>query len=323
MSRRISSVILMLLCCAVFSSCADTLYEPLASDAVLMPDEMSLPDDYLPDELIPPVKHGEVLRVCRMENELFLHVRDNVSFRLDYEKELDALWYESLPLTPAMNDRISTWLHPTGWRIAIYDNRRSERLRESYGADEYVFELRIKKIDFDGALFPRYPEGDKNLWFDPEELRSFDEMPLDLLPEGLTTLPENSLFLRSRLAENGLFVTYITTYDDYENYLSRLIEDEIFFNAGYCYANGNGDYFYVYEVASIKIVNEDDESKESTSELENESIGAEVSRLKEELRTNYKLSELPPLSEEPTDSTYCKITLQVVRSEWLPEWWGR
>ena len=76
-------------------------------------------------------------------------------------------------------------------------------------------------------------------------------------------------------------------------------------------------------MASIKIVNEDDESKESTSELENESIDAEVSRLKEELRTNYKLSELPPLSEEPTDSTYCKITLQVVRSEWLPEWWGR
>ena len=45
--------------------------------------------------------------------------------------------------------------------------------------------------------------------------------------------------------------------------------------------------------------------------------------MKEELRTDCKLSELPPLSEEPTDSTYCKITLQVVRSEWLPEWWGR
>lgn len=233
--------------------------------------------------------------------ELCFCYRGSVEERIRYEQALAKDWYLRLPEQVSQNDRISTYLHPTGWRIAIYDNRRNRALREQYGETPYVYELRIRRLVFARSVFPVYPEASRPLGL---EEKQFDALP-DTLPQDFFSLPEHAILTHSVQADKGLEVVFLTTSKEWYA-IQTALPDMGWEPVGECYANADGDYFYVtYEALKVQ------------------KDGVDYSYLPEDpaLRNILSLDELPATDEEVSDSTFCRIRLQIVRNEWIPAFW--
>jgi len=300
------------------SSCDPFAEEQLAADVELSADEVFPNEDVVTlSELVPLPKNADFLFSCRKDNEVRIDYKADISARIAYEQELNALWYKQLPAQHAQNDRIGTWLHPAGWRVAIYDNRRNRALRETYGNDTYVFSVRVKKIEYDPFVFPKYPEADKNLVLDEELLGAFEAYPAELLPENFPGLPAHAVFLQAKCLPKGLVLTALTTYGDLEAYLESI--REVYAPDGACYADENGNYFYL-GIRAIQVYSEES-TDVSVPEPPNDPALLE---LYEENRMHYTREELPHFADEDVfDTDFCKITIQVIRAEWVPAWYPR
>lgn len=313
-------LVLLLFTLLFLSSCGTFLQEQLAADVEPSADEVFPTEGRVTDvlnELVPLPENADYLFSCRKDNEVMIDYKGDISARIAYEKELNALWYKQLPLQHAQNDRISTWLHPAGWRVAIYDNRRNRALQDTYGRDAYVFSVRIKKIEYDPSVFPKHPEADKNLFLGEDLLGDLDAYPMELLPENFPGLPANAIFLRAKCLPKGLVLTALTTYADLEAYLEN--NKEVYAPDGACYADENGNYFYL-EIHALQVY-----SEENTDISVPEPPGdPTLLEIYEENRMHYTREELPYFEDEDvSDTDFCKITIQVIRAEWVPEWYPR
>lgn len=295
--RRIFLVLLPL--CMLFSSCGAGPTE------VFDPNQSTAPDgpivDFPAGEWVFFPSESELLCAEWRAGELCFRYRGSVGERVRYEQALAEDWYLRLPEQVAQNDRISTYLHPTGWRIAVYDNRRNRVLRERYGETPYVYELRIRRLVFARSVFPVYPESSRS--FGLEE-KSFDGLP-DALPPDFFSLPENAILTRSAQSEKGLEIAFLTTVREWHA-LQAALPAAGWEPVGACYANADGDYFYTtYEPLKVQ--------KE----------GVDYSYLPEDpdLRSVLAPDELPATDEEISDGTFCRIRLQIVRNEWVPAFW--
>lgn len=295
--RRIFLVLLPL--CMLFSSCGAGPTE------VFDPNQSTAPDgpivDFPAEEWVFFPSESELLCAEWRAGELCFRYSGSVGERVRYEQALAEDWYLRLPEQVAQNDRISTYLHPTGWRIAVYDNRRNRVLRERYGETPYVYELRIRRLVFSRSVFPVYPESSRS--FGLEE-KSFDGLP-DALPPEFFSLPENAILTRSAQSEKGLEIAFLTTVREWHA-LQAALPAAGWEPVGACYANADGDYFYTtYEPLKVQ--------KE----------GVDYSYLPEDpdLRSVLTPDELPATDEEISDGTFCRIRLQIVRNEWVPAFW--
>ena len=313
-------LVLILFTLLLLSSCGPFLQEQLAADAEVFADEVFQSEsDVLNvlNELVPLPKNTKMLYSCMQDNELFLHFKADISIRIAYEQELNSLWYKLLAPIPELNDRISTWLHPSGWRVAIYDNRRNTRLRETYGSDEYVFSVQVKKIEFESSIFPKYPEADKDLFLNEELLGDLDTYPAELLPENFPGLPEHAIFLSAKCLSKGLALTALTTYDDLEAFLEN--NADVYAPCGSCYADEEGNFFYI-EIQSVYVFSEEN-TDISVPEPPKDPALLEIY---EENRVYFTREELPHFEDEGVlDTDFCKISIQVIRAEWVPEWYPR
>ncbi len=235
------------------------------------------------------------------EGELCLYYSGSIEERVRYEQALANDWYLHLPEQVSQNDRISTYLHPTGWRIAIYDNRRNRVLRKQYGETPYVYEVRIRRLVFARSVFPVYPEASRPLGL---EEKQFDGLP-DTLPQDFFSLPENAILTQSVQSDKGLEIVFLTTAKEWYA-IQTALPDMGWEPVGECYANDYGDYFYVtYEALKVQ------------------KDGIDYSYLPEDpaLRNILALDEFPVTDEEISDGTFCRIRLQIVRNEWIPAFW--
>lgn len=319
MNKRIFPM-LLLFTLLFLASCDPFAEEQLAADVELSADEVFPNESDVSDALHSLVflpKDADCLFSCRKDNEVIADYKADISARIAYEQELNARWYKQLPARHAQNDRISTWLHPDGWRVAIYDNRRNRALREAYGSDAYVFSVRIKKIEYDPSVFPKYPEADKHLVLDEALLGAFDTYPAERLPENFPGLPAHAVFLRAKCLPKGLVLTALTTYADLDAYLKSIAET--YAPAGACYADETGNYFYL-EVYSVQVYSEDS----ADVSLPEPPKDPALLELYEENRMHYTREELPHFKDEDVfDTAFCKITIQVIRAEWVPAWYPR
>lgn len=277
------------------------------------------------DELaeLPEIGEGATLLFAGVKNgETVLEIRSDVSLRWEYERRLNYLWYKSIDAQPETGDRLCTYLHPTGWRVAFYDNRRNAALRSAYGEDGYVWQVRICRIKVGAGDFPRYPENGSILWFDEHFREGFEAFPRHMLPDDFPALPECSVLTNAERNEAGLRLTFITTHQAFETYLSEL--SDVYKPDGGCYADGEHNYFYV-SLRHITVIDESEEREESV--LTEESYSEEALREMEIQKDRYFLEELPKQVDEngsetePDVNGYCKVTISFVRHEWVPEWW--
>lgn len=259
-----------------------------------------------------------------VDGERVLEIRSDVSTRWDYESRLEYLWYKHIDTQPEMGDRISTFLHPTGWRVAIYDNRRNAELKEKYGTEEYVWQARIGKIKVNNGEFPDYPESGKVLWFDEQFLEEYNELPADKLPEDYPGMPDGAILTDCGFNERGLHFTFITTYADFVDFLQGL--SNVYKYNGVCYADGDNNYFYT-TYQHITVIDPEEESSEESSANE-VSYSEEILAAMEKARDKYYLDELPKHYDangeeiEPDVNGFCKITILFIKSEWVPDWWN-
>ncbi len=274
------------------------------------------------DELaeLPKIGEGATLLFAGVKNgETVLEIKSDVSLRWDYERRLKYLWYKLIEAKPETGDRISTYLHPTGWRAAIYDNRRNAELQSKYGEDGYVWQVRMCRIRVNEGEFPNYPQNGNVLWFDEHFREEYGEFPRHILPDDFPELPECSLLTSAERNEFGLEIIFITTYKDFEKYLSDL--SDVYKPNGVCYADVENNYFY-FSFQPITIIGSGEESY-----LSNESYTEEVLLEIEKRKDRYRIEELPKHfdengSEMETDvNDYCKITISFVKAEWVPKWW--
>lgn len=269
---------------------------------------------------LPEIGEGATLLFAGVKNgETVLEIKSDVSLRWDYERRLKYLWCKFIDAQPETGDRISTYLHPTGWRTAIYDNRRNTGLQSEYGKDVYVWQVRICRIKLNDWDFPKYPENGNVFWFDEHFREEFEELPRHIMPDNFPEFPERYLLTNAERNEFGLHLTFITTYRDFEKYLSDM--SDIYKPYGGCYADGDNNYFYV----SFRHITVIDSSEEIS--LTEESYPEEILREIEKNKDRYFIDELPKQLDEngsetePDVNGYCKITISFVRHEWVPEWW--
>ena len=291
--------VLLLLFCVLLCSCSQEGIEVYDSDYSSYPDGIA--SDYSLSEWVILPQGNQPFRAERKNGELCLIYKGTVEERTQYEAILANDWYLRMKEQYSQNDRISTFLHPTGWRIAIYDNRRNSNLRQKFGEESYVYELRIAKLVFDRSVFPTYPEDHRPLGLSYTE---FDAIP-DNLPEGFFALPENIILEKSVQSESGLWLVFLTTNTQWRKTVSSF--SEYGYNiVGRCYASENGDYFY-YTSEKIRIQKEGFDYSDLPKDPASRGILA--------------IDELPETDEEINDTTFCRIRLQVVRSEWVPDFW--
>lgn len=274
---------------------------------------------------LPNVGEGaELLFRGVVNGETVLEIKSDVSVRWDYESRLEYLWYKPIDTEPEMGDRVSTHLHPTGWRVAIYDNRRNDGLKEKYGTVGYVWQARICRIKVNEGEFPQYPESGRVLWFDERFSEEYEELPADKLPEDYPGIPEGAILTDCVFNERGMHFMFITTYKDFEAYLKSISGD--YKPTGYCYADGDHNYFY-FAYEHLTVIDPNEESSQEEVSLPENSYPEEVLKEMEKHRTKYYIEELPQRYDEngeliePDIHSYCRITISFVRSEWVPEWW--
>jgi len=180
MKKRIIGLSLLLF---VLSSCASEYHENLAKDSPLMFDEqfdgIEIYEKELESFVILPVDENLIYSEIS-SNEIIIRLKSNITSMLNYVEILKDNSYKTIALTKEMNDRIATYLHPTGWRVAIYDNRRNNTLRDIYETDEYIYEVRIKKIQYDRNLFTKYPTNDTVLEIKETQYQEFDIVPTNI-----------------------------------------------------------------------------------------------------------------------------------------------
>ena len=274
---------------------------------------------------LPNVGEGaELLFRGVVNGETVLEIKSDVSVRWDYESRLEYLWYKPIDTEPEMEDRVSTHLHPTGWRVAIYDNRRNDGLKEKYGTVGYVWQARICRIKVNEGEFPQYPESGRVLWFDERFSEEYEELPADKLPEDYPGIPEGAILTDCGFNERGLHFTFITTYTDFSSYLQESSKDYV--PNGVCYADEDNNYFYT-TYQHITVIEPKDESSDDESFGPETSYPEEILKAMEKSRHEYYIEELPKHYDEkgeeiePNVNDFCKITILFVRSEWVPEWW--
>ena len=320
MKKRFLPFLLLL---AFLSSCSSGYVEyrdgALLEDAVYSSVEEA---ERVLDELaeLPEIGEEATLLFAGVKNgETVLEIRSDVSLRWEYERRLKYLWYKLIDAQPETGDRISTFLHPTGWRVALYDNRRNAELQSEYGTDDYVWQVRICRIKVNKGDFPNYPQKGSVLWFDEHFREEYEELPRDILPDDFPALPECSILTSAEQTESGLQLMFITTHKDFEKYLSDM--SDVYKPNGVCYADGENNYFYV-SFQNITVVDEKEESF-----FTDESYTEEMLKDVEKNRNRYSLEELPKHFDEngseaePDLNDYCKITISFVRNEWVPKWW--
>lgn len=320
MKKRIIGLLLLLF---VLSSCASEYHENLAKDSPFMFDERFNGIEIYEKEFEPfvilPVDENLIYSEIS-NNEIIIRLKSNITSMLHYVEILKDNSYKTIALTKEMNDRIATYLHPTGWRVAIYDNRRNNTLRDIYETDEYIYEVRIKKIQYDRNLFTKYPQNDTVLEIKETQYQEFDVVPTNVFS---ISLPDDSVFVRARLDEYGLYLSALTTYKELKNWESYVSE------IGYkyidnCYADEQDNYFFltVEPIFENSFYKGDLSDLEVSENLEGDAL-VEYEKNKEDLRQYYELEELPKTDEEITVNTFCRIKIQFVRSEWIPEWWPK
>ena len=137
------------------------------------------------------------------------------------------------------------------------------------------------------------------------------------MPENFPGLPAHAIFLRAKCLPKGLVLTALTTYGDLEAYLESI--REVYAPDGACYADENGNYFYL-EIRAIQVYSEES-ADVSVPEPPKDPALLE---LYEENRMHYTREELPHFADEDiSDTDFCKITIQVIRAEWVPAWYPR
>ena len=314
----------MLLLVALLASCSSGYAEyrdgaSLADAVYSSAEEAASALDGLAE--LPEISEGATLLFAGVKDgETVLEIQSDVSLRWEYERRLNYLWYKLIDAQPETGDRICTYLHPTGWRMAFYDNRRNEELQLAYGKDGYVWQVRICRIRVNAGEFPNYPENGSILWFDEHFREEFEAFPRQMLPDDFPALPESSLLTNAERNESGLQLTFITTHRDFEKYLSDMAD--VYKPDSGCYADGEHNYFYV----SLQHITVIDESEEIS--FAEESYSEEALREMEKQRDRYRLEELPKQYDEngsemePDVNGYCKVTISFVRHEWVPEWWN-
>ena len=285
--------------------------------------DISAPLDELAE--LPVIGEGmELMFDGTVDGERVLEIRSDVSARWDYESRLDYLWYKHIDTEPEMEDRVTTYLHPTGWRVAIYDNRRNDGLKKKYGTDDYVWQVRICKIKVNKGEFPQYPESGKVLWFDEQFYEEYEELPADKLPENYPGIPEGAILTDCGFNERGLHFTFITTFTDFSAFLDET--SKVYAPSGYCYADEDNNYFYTTYM-HITVIEPKDESEEESSAPEI-SYPEEILKAMDKTRHEYYIEELPKHYDEngeeiePNINDFWKITILFVKSEWVPEWWS-
>ena len=326
MMKRLLALLLFL--ASALTSCVGAYVETPAPDAAVFPDSavktMDEAGAYL-DFLAPLPQGGELLRGEYKSRELILDIKADPGVRFAYEAELSHLWYEYMDPTPETRDMICAYLHPSGWRAAFYDNRRSDDLKERYGTDEYVFRLCIKDISYDPAFFPKYPSGGKDLFLDSELFFTSKEYPAETLPESFPGLPENAVITYSGMNENGVHVTFLTDNESFYRWIKGVVET--YPVDGDAYADKDGNYFRT-DIEPLRVIETLDE-REYSLYLE---VSEETRRSFEERgidpvlvgdagKKYYSLDELPEVEGDPEKANYIRVTVHAVRDEWLPDWW--
>ena len=314
----------------LFCACNADFAEPAAKNAAVYPDALGIARDSAEDYLDPLAflpEGGELVDCFYSGGELTADFRGDICVRFAYESQLQHMWYDPVDPVPATSERASTFLHPTGWRVAICDNRRSGFLKELYGESEYHFRVCIKKIGFDPAFFPKYPAGDSDLFLPGSELAEFDEYPDEVLPENFPGLPENALFKRAALRENGLTLTFFATADEY----MRWVEKSGYSPDGDAFADANGNYMRsnIFLVRAYEQLREEEYSRFiEISQAEEDArraggikLAPEQAEMMRETGQFLPLEELPQYTGDLQTAIFYRVELQVVRYDWLPDWW--
>ena len=320
--------VLPLCLAALVVSCVGPYVETPADDAAVFPDSavesMEAAAAYL-DELAPLPQGGEFLRGEYRNNELTVDVKADPGVRFDYENELSRLWYEYVAPTPETRDMICAYLHPTGWRVAFYDNRRSGELKERYGDGEYVFRVCVKDISYDPSFFPKYPSDDKDLFLDPKTFFTSVQYPAGTLPDDFPGLPQNAILTNAGMNASGVYVSFLTDQASYGKWMET---PSGYAPDGDAYADESGNYFRFTEFTTLRVIERLEEreyslyleaSEEARRALEKAGIDPDL--VDEAGKTYYSLDELPQVEGDPKTAVYLRVTVHAVRSEWLPEWW--
>lgn len=312
----------------LFASCVGTLVEIPDENAAVFPDaavgSLEEAKNYLDDLAILP-QGVELLDGKVQNNEIILDLKADPSVRLAYEGELQHFWYTYLDPTPETGDLLCAYLHPTGWRVALYDNRRNRELQETYGDGAYVFRVCIKDLSYDPALFPKYPSDDKDLFVEPQLLFTSKEYPAEVLPENFPGMPENAILTTAGMSQSGVWFSFLT---DQASYAKWMESANGYGPDGDAYADGDGNYFRITEFALLRVVEFLDEREyelymETSEEMrkEWEKQGIDPEQFADAPKMYYSLDELPKVDGDPRGAVYLRITVHAVRDEWLPEWW--